>query len=407
MKKKTIVIAIILVLLIGAGGAYLFKNKENGVKFRTEKAVRGDIRASVTATGTMSAVVTVLVGTQVSGTIKQLFVDFNSIVKKGQLLALIDPALQQARVEQARASLQSAGANVEKSEAALLDAKRTLERNRTLFAKNYIARSDLDTAETNHQSALAQVNVTRAQVGQARAALQVEETSLRYTRILSPVDGIVISRSVDIGQTVAASFQTPTLFNIAQDLTRMQIDATVDEADIGKILVGQPVQFSVDAYPDIPFDGQVSEIRNAPTTVQNVVTYAVIIKVENPEHKLKPGMTANVSIVTDTRTGVLKIPNAALRFRWTAEKAGGRAKTGESAKNPEATANGDARRMQGIWILDRDKPRRVQVTAGISDGNFTEIRSGDLKEGDAVIIEALGGAKKSGSSGFGGPGFIR
>ena len=407
MKKKTIVIAIILVLLIGAGGAYLFKNKENGVKFRTEKVVRGDIRASVTATGTMSAVVTVLVGTQVSGTIKQLFVDFNSIVKKGQLLALIDPALQQARVEQARASLQSAGANVEKSEAALLDAKRTLERNRTLFAKNYIARSDMDTAETNHQSALAQMNVTRAQVGQARAALQVEETSLRYTRILSPVDGIVISRNVDIGQTVAASFQTPTLFNIAQDLTRMQIDATVDEADIGKILVGQPVQFSVDAYPDIPFDGQVSEIRNAPTTVQNVVTYAVIIKVENPEHKLKPGMTANVSIVTDTRTGVLKIPNAALRFRWTAEKAGGRAKTGESAKNPEATANSDARRMQGIWILDRDKPRRVQVTAGISDGNFTEIRSGDLKEGDAVIIEALGGAKKSGSSGFGGPGFIR
>lgn len=406
MKKK-IIIAAILVLIIGAGGAYLFMNRGDGVKFRTEKVQRGDIRAAVTATGTMSAVVTVLVGTQVSGTIKQLFVDYNSIVKKDQLLALIDPALQQAKVEQARASLQSATANVEKSAAALLDAKRTMERNQTLFAKNYIARSDFDTAETNHQSALAQVNVVKAQVEQARAALRVEETNLRYTRILSPVDGIVISRNVDIGQTVAASFQTPTLFNIAQDLTQMQIDTSVDEADIGKILVGQPVQFSVDAYPDITFNGKVSEIRNAPTTVQNVVTYIVVIKVDNPELKLKPGMTANVSIIIATKTGAIKIPNAALRFKWTAEKAADKEKTGGPAKVAEATKNGPAGKMQSIWVLDRDKPRRVQVTAGISDGNFTEISSGDLKEGDAVIMEAVGGAKKSGSAGFGGPGFIR
>ncbi|PKN60301.1 MAG: efflux RND transporter periplasmic adaptor subunit [Deltaproteobacteria bacterium HGW-Deltaproteobacteria-11] len=408
MKKKTIVIAVILVLIIGAGGLFLFKNRGDGVKFRVEKVTRGDIRAAVTATGSMSAVVTVLVGTQVSGTIKQLFVDFNSPVKKGQLLALIDPALPQAKVEQARANLQSAMANVEKVEAALLDAKRTLERNRILYAKNFIARSDVDTAETNHQSAQAQVNVARAQVGQARAALQLEETNLRYTRILSPVEGVVISRNVDIGQTVAASFQTPTLFNIAQDLTRMQIDTNVDEADIGRILVGQPVQFSVDAYPDITFNGKVSEIRNAPTTVQNVVTYIVVIKVSNPELKLKPGMTANVSIITDTRTGVLKIPSAALRFRWTAEKAADSGKTGESAKKPEAAKDAPALKMQVLWILERDKPRRVLVTTGISDGNFTEIRSGgDLKEGDAVIIEASGNAKKSGSAGFGGTRFIR
>jgi HlyD family secretion protein len=391
MKKK-IIIAAILVLIIGAGGAYFFKNRGNAVKFRTEKVTRGDMRAAVTATGTMSAVVTVLVGTQVSGTIKQLFVDFNSIVKKDQLLALIDPALPQAKVEQARASLQSAAANVEKSEAALLDTKRTMERNQTLFAKNYIARSDVDTAETNYQSALAQVNVVKAQVEQARAALQVEETNLRYTRILSPVDGIVISRNVDIGQTVAASFQTPTLFNIAQDLTQMQIDTNVDEADIGKILVGQPVQFSVDAYPDTTFNGKVSEIRNAPTTVQNVVTYIVVIKVDNPELKLKPGMTANVSIITATQAGALKVPNAALRFKWTVEK---------------AAKDSAPRKTQGLWILDNDKPRRVQITAGISDGNFTEILSGDLKEGDAVILEAVGGAKKTGSAGIGGPGFIR
>jgi HlyD family secretion protein len=406
MSKK-IVIAVILVLIVGVGGFFLLKGGGDGVKFRTERVSRGDIREAVTATGTMSAVVTVLVGTQVSGTIKQLFVDFNSPVKKGQLLAQIDPALQQARVEQARANLQSAVANVEKVEAALLDANRTLERSRALYEKNFIARSDVDTAETNQQSALAQLNVAGAQVEQARAALLLEETNLRYTRILSPVDGIVISRNVDIGQTVAASFQTPTLFNIAQDLTRMQIDTSVDEADIGRIRVTQPVQFSVDAYPDIAFDGEVSEIRNAPTTIQNVVTYTVIIKVDNPENRLKPGMTANVSIVTDTRTAVLKIPNAALRFRWAAENAGGRGKAGESAKKPEAIAGGDARRMQGIWVLDRDKPRRVQIATGISDGSFTEIRSGELKEGDAVIIEAVGNARKSGSAGFGAPGFIR
>jgi HlyD family secretion protein len=400
MKKK-ILIAVILVAIVGAGGAYLFQKKGNGVKFRTEKVTQGDIREIVTATGTMNAVVTVLVGTQVSGTIKELFVDFNSPVKKGQPLALIDPALPQAKVEQARANLQSARANVEKVEAALLDAKRTLERNRTLYEKNFIALSDVDTAETNHQSAQAQVNVAKAQVEQARAALQLEETNLRYTRILSPVDGIVISRNVDIGQTVAASFQTPTLFNIAQDLARMQIDTSVDEADIGRIRMDQPVQFSVDAYPDILFDGRVSEIRNAPTTVQNVVTYTVIIKVANPEHKLKPGMTANVSIVTDTRAGVLRIPNAALRFRWTAEKAGG------TVKKPEPPADGAARRVQSLWVLERDKPRRVQAALGISDGRFTEVRSGDLKEGDAVIVEASGNAQKNQSAGFGGPGFIR
>jgi HlyD family secretion protein len=221
------------------------------------------------------------------------------------------------------------------------------------------------------------------------------------------VDGIVISRNVDIGQTVAASFQTPTLFNIAQDLTRMQIDTNVDEADIGKILVGQPVQFSVDAYPDITFNGKVSEIRNAPTTVQNVVTYIVVIKVDNPELKLKPGMTANVSIITLTKTGAIKIPNAALRFKWTAEKTADRGKTGESTKKTEAAKDAPARKMQVLWILDNDKPRRVQITPGISDGNFTEILSDDLKEGDAVIIEAVGNAKKSGSAGMGGPGFIR
>ena len=402
---KKIVIAVVVIGLLAAGGLYLFKNTGNGIQFRTEKITRGDLRAAVTATGTVSAVTTVLVGTQVSGTVKELFVDFNSPVKKDQLLAQIDPALSEARVAQAKANLQAAEANVQKAEVALQDATRTLERNRALFAKNYIARSDLDTAETSQLSAKAQLNASRAQVEQTRAALQQEETNLRYTRILSPVDGVVISRNVDIGQTVAASFQTPTLFSIAQDLTRMQIDTNVDEADIGRIRVGQQVQFTVDAYPDVQFPGKVSEVRNAPITVQNVVTYIVVIKVANPEHKLKPGMTANVSIITASSQGVLKIPNAALRFKWTVQKAPDRGKGGGAAGGAPAAGEQDGQKRQGVWILEGQNPRRIPIKAGISDGNYTAVLSGDLKEGDAVIVEATGAAKKT-ETRIGGRGFF-
>jgi HlyD family secretion protein len=322
--KKTILILVVLALAGGGGWWYWTAHKKtNTVQFKTVNASRGNLRAMVTATGTVNAVTNVLVGTQVSGTIKEIFVDFNSPVKKGQLLAQIDPALSEARVAQAKANLQAAVANVEKSETALADATRTLERNRTLFTKNYIARSEFDAAETAQRSALAQLNMNKAQVEQQTANLNQEETNLRYTRILSPVNGIVISRNVDIGQTVAASFQTPTLFSIAEDLTRMQIDTNVDEADIGRVRVGQDVEFTVDAYPDSTFRGQVSEVRNAPTTIQNVVTYNVIVRVSNPELKLKPGMTANVSIVTAGAQNVLTIPNAALRFKW--QPAGGAA----------------------------------------------------------------------------------
>jgi HlyD family secretion protein len=406
MKKK-ILISVVLVIVLAAGGYYLLKQRGNGVQFKTAKVTRGDIRAAVTATGTASAVTTVQVGTQVSGTIKQLLVDYNSQVKKGQLLAQIDPELSEAKVAQSRANLQAAVANVEKAEAALTDADRTLERNRTLFAKNYIARSDLDTADTNRLSALAQVKVAKAQVEQQRAALNQDETNLSYTRILSPVDGTVISRNVDIGQTVAASFQTPTLFSIAQDLTRMQIDTNVDEADIGKVKVGQTVQFTVDAYPDSTFPGRVSEIRNAPTTVQNVVTYDVVVKVANPELKLKPGMTANVSIITTLEKGVLKVPNAALRFKWqpagTASDRKGTGATGSGG--PPAVRPTNGAKASGVWVLDGQQPRRVPLTPGISDGNDTAVLEGELKEGDAVIIEAAGQAKK-GAPQTGGPRFF-
>lgn len=389
MKKK-ILIGIAVVIIIGIVAFIVFSSKETELKFKTEKITKGDIEATVTATGTVNAVTTVLVGTQVSGTIKQIYVDFNSPVKQGQLIAQIDPSTFEAQVQQARANLLSAKANVEKAEASLLDTKRTMERNRELFSKNLIARSDLDTSETNYDAAKAQVSATKAQVAQTEAALEYAATNLRYTRIQSPVHGIVVSRNVDVGQTVAASFQTPTLFNIAQDLTKMQIDTNVGEADIGKVNVKQDVEFTVDAYPDITFKGRVSQVRNAPITVQNVVTYDVVIYVDNPEFKLKPGMTANVSIIISSKKDVLKIPNAALRFR-----------PSETIKNKVTTQP----KGPGVWIVENNKPKRVKVETGISDGNYTEVVSGEINEGQEVIVESLTKTKsQSGTQPGGGVG---
>jgi len=395
LLNKKILIGALLVVVSAAGIFFYLRSSNNGPKYRTQPAARGDIRATVTATGTMNAVTTVLVGTQVSGTISRLYVDYNSPVKKGQILAQIDPSTFQAQVDQAKANLLAAQANVQKAEASVIDTKRTLERNKTLFARNLIARSDTDTAETNYLSAEAQLSASKAAVAQTRAALDFAATNLRYTKIISPVDGTVISRSVDVGQTVAASFQTPTLFNIAQDLTRMQIDTSVDEADIGKIKVDQPVEFSVDAYPDITFMGKVSEVRNAPITVQNVVTYDVVVQVGNPDLKLKPGMTANVSIILEDKKGVLRVPNGALRFRPSE-------KSREKAEQKGPTEQKGA----AVWVLEDKTPKRVAVKAGISDGNYTEVLSGDLKEGDGVIVESIGGAKKSDGP-VGGPGMFK
>lgn len=380
---KKIVIGTAILAIIGVGVFLALRNTGNVPQFRTEKVTKGDIISMVTATGTVNAVTTVLVGTQVSGTIKAIYADFNSKVKKGQLIAQIDPALFEAQVDQARANLVTSRANLAKSEVSVVDTQRTLERNRQLFSKNLVARSDLDTAETNYDSARAQVNASKALVEQAAAALRTAETNLRYTRILSPVDGIVVSRNVDVGQTVAASFQTPTLFNIAQDLTKMQIDSSVAEADIGKIMVGQPVEFTVDAYPDSPFHGSVSEIRNAPITVQNVVTYDVVIKVDNPELKLKPGMTANVSIIVSSKKDVLRISNAALRFRPSERRGKGEQKEKTSGSS--------------VWVLENNKPKRISVSTGISDGNYTELVSGSLKEGQELIVESLAKPKSEGS----------
>lgn len=338
------------------------------------KVERGDIRFVVTATGTINPVITVLVGSQVSGTIKALYADYNSRVKEGQVIAQIDPAIFEAQVEQgranvlsaqaniinAKANLENAKANLVKAEVGVLDAKRTLDRNRPLVEKKVIAQAAMDTAQTNYDTAVAQKDVAKAQVDsaasqvesskaqveQAKAALKVSETNLRYATIRSPVNGIVISRNVDVGQTVAASLQAPTLFTIAKDLTQMQVDTNVSEADIGRVAKGQEAIFTVDAYPEKTFNGKVSEIRNAPITIQNVVTYDVVIQVDNKDLKLKPGMTANVSVLIEHKEGILKIPNAALRFRpavakikETGEKGKGgspqKQKSNEQVKSPQ------------------------------------------------------------------------
>jgi len=377
MKKKAVLIALAVILTLGLVSGLVFWNRGNGIRYKIEKATRGDIQAGVTATGTVNAVTTVLVGTQVSGTLKAIYVDFNSLVKKGQLLALIDPASFEAQLDQATANMLSAKANVEKSRAALLDAQRTWERNKILWEKKLIARSDLDTSETNHESAKAQLAVSKAQVAQTEAARKNAETNMRYTRIISPIDGIVVSRNVDVGQTVAASFQTPTLFNIAKDLTKMQIDTNVDEADIGRIKTGQEVDFVVDAYPANVFKGTVGQVRIAPTTVQNVVTYDVVVMVDNSDLKLKPGMTANVTVLVAKKNSVIRIPNTALRFN----PQGGEMKKGQ-AKGP------------GVWVLEDGKPKKVPIVAGISDGAFTELVSGDLPENAEVIVEMTGKTKK-------------
>ncbi len=382
MKKAAIAIALIAAAAVAVYAGY--EKKNHPVKYRTARVERGTIKSTITATGAVNPVKSVMVGTQVSGTIKSIMVDFNSSVKKGEMLAEIDPTQFEAQVEQARANLLSARANVEKAEATLHDTKRTLDRSVGLFDAGVASKSELDTARTNHESALAQLSGAIAQIAQNEATVRYAETNLQNTRILSPVNGTVVSRNVDVGQTVAASFQTPTLFTIANDLKKMQIDANVNEADIGKVLVGQAVDFTVDAYPETTFSGEVSQVRIAPTVVQNVVTYDVVVRVENERLALKPGMTANVSIISSVKQDVLKAPNVALRFR--------------PEEPDEKSPPTPAYEGHGVWILDRDKPKRITVKIGISDGNHTEIVSGGLKEGQELIVETLQKGKKDASS---------
>ncbi len=391
--KRYLLLAAVVLLAIAVGAYFLLRTKPEAT-YRTAKVERGMIISSVSATGNLSAVITVQVGTQVSGTIQQLYADFNSRVKKGQAIAQIEPALFNAQVEQTRGNYLSAEANLEKAKVTVVDARRTMERNRQLIKDGIIAQSDFDFALTALDSALASLKAAEASVIQVHGAYDQAQTNLRYTTIRSPVDGIVVSRNVDVGQTVAASFQTPTLFTIAQDLTKMEIDTSVDEADIGRLREGQPVSFTVDAYPESRFVGKVRQIRNSPVITQNVVTYVVVIVVDNRDLKLKPGMTANVSIETARKENVLKIPSAALRFK---------PKGAKDAK--EKPSGGEQRRLkkevtQQVYLLGADnKPVPVTVKTGISNDGQLELVDGNLKENDEVIVELVSTQKKSGGMG--------
>ena len=377
-----------IVLLVAAGtGAYFAfgrsSGKPAGSLYETVEVSKGPLQARVTATGALAATVTVVVGTQVSGRVQQLMADFNSPVKKGQVVARIDPQLIEADLAQKRANHLAARANVAKAKVVAADARRQYERANSLLPKKFVSDSDVETALANAEAAEAGVRAADGALAQARAAMRQTEVNLGFTTIVSPIDGVVISRTVDVGQTVAAAFQAPTLFTIAEDLRKMQVHCNVSEADVGKLITGMTATFAVDAWPNERFIGTIHEVRFAPQTLQNVVTYDAVIDVDNPELKLKPGMTANVTVVVAERPDVVRIPNSALRFRPTSDM--------QKLLTPEIKAEQKPDRRTA-WVLRDEKPAPVLLRVGISDGSSTEVIQGDLQPGDKVITDATAAA---------------
>jgi len=415
--------AMVVVAGVGAGTTKVVLKRRAArppVQWETAAVDRGRIIARVTATGILSALVTVQVGSQVSGSIQKLYADFNSPVKKGQLIAKIDPRLFQASLENARANFAQAKATLMKDEVQARFAERQSKRQGVLVKDKLIAPADFDTAESAAGVSLAQVEADKANVQQARAILHQAEVNLALTNIISPTDGVVISRNVDVGQTVAASLSAPIIFVIAEDLRKMQVDTSVAEADVGKLTSGMDATFVVDAYPGERFKGKVRQIRNAAQTLQNVVTYDAVIDVDNSELKLRPGMTANVNFVFANRDDVLRIPNAALRFRPSTEvftalklEPPKRTRSGDGADGAKGQAGGGARAAGGmgarqhagsgggvsagaddapdrkvVWVLKGGLPSSIRVKTGTTDGTKTEVVEGPLAEGEQVLTDA-------------------
>jgi HlyD family secretion protein len=354
-------------------------------RYQTATIDRGSIDAKVTASGAVSAIVTVQVGSQVSGRIQAWYADFSSTVKKGQLIAKIEPSLFKAAVEEAQANYTAAKAGYDKSLANRLLAERSYARELALFEEALASRADLDSAEAGAEAARADVGTADAAMLQARAALDQARLNLSYTDIVSPIDGIVISRTIDVGQTVAASFQAPTLFTIAQDLTKMQVDTNVAEGDVGNVREAMTATFTVDAFPTRAFQGVVRQVRDNATTLQNVVTYDAVIDVDNGDLALRPTMTANVTFVYATRKDAVRIPNAALRFRPDAATI--TLMTGPAAAPPPGR-EGLAADQRLVWTLRGGTARAHVVRIGVSDGMTTEMVDGDLQAGDVVVTEA-------------------
>jgi len=515
-RKKYLFFGAAGVAVLALAGFYFWGGQTSAAQYLTAKVERGNLRNSVTATGTLQAVTTVQVGSQASGTISSLTADYNSVVKKGQVIAQLDPAVSKAQVDQARANLQQAQAGLQQARAAVAnsragvtdakaraqaatstaqnnqagvvgaranlavlkaqqdDALSLLKQQESLVKSGIIAQRELDVAQTAYQTAKAkydqgvaqlnqailseqsatssgiaqsnaqvqqsqagveqsqaQVQAAEAQVQQAVAALQLAEVNLAHTTITSPIDGIVVSRDVNVGQTVAASLSAPTLFTIANDLTKMQVIANIDQADIGLVENAKSVKFGVDAFPGKDFDGKIQQMRLNPVTVQNVVTYNVVIDVDNPEQKLKPGMTANLTITIDERNNVLKVPNAALRFtpqdggsqrtgggnvngqgrrQWgggDASQRGGNAGNGSDVQFAPSTAPVLAGQTRIVWVMGQDgKPQRRRIKVGLTDGAATEVVEGNLVEGEMVITgQTLSSASKANTNQGSAPGF--
>lgn len=358
----------IALLAIFCIGYKMLNRSAGGTVYKTQKIENGDIMESITASGTINPLSTVSVGSQASGRIAEIYVDYNSVVKKGQLLALIDQENAKATVQQREAALEIAKAQVAVEENNIKYYKKALNRISKLNASKYSTEKDLEAAERDYDNSVAQLALEQAQVKQAQASLNSAQTELSYTEIKAPVDGIVISKSVEVGQTVAASFETPEIFSVAEDLTKMQIEASVVEADIAKVKEGQKVRFTVDSYADDYFYGTVTQVRNEATTTSNVVTYTVVIGIDNSDMKLKPGMTANVEIITAEEKGVMLVPNQALRFYID---------DSDKAKRYKD---------RGVWIIKNGHPERVTVKIGVSDDDNTQILESALKIGDEVIV---------------------
>ncbi len=443
MKRGIIIGAIILVVIVCVvvGLTVFGRGNNNKTKYKTEALDRGDIEALVTTSGTLNPVTTVEIGSQVSGKIDKLYADFNSHVKEGQLLAEIDQSQFLTKLQQNQANYQSAAASLEKAKVTLDNIKKKNDRSLSLFQKNLISYEEKEAVETDFYNAQAELQASQARLAQAKSTLDSSKVDLTYTVIKSPIDGVVISRDVNVGQTVAASFQAPVLFKIANDLTQMQVECSVDEADIGKVKEGQNVRFTVDAYPEERFTGTVRQVRYSPEIVQNVVTYTTVVEVKNPELKLMPGMTATVSIIAGEAKNALRVPNSALRFNpnlsaeemkkiaesmrqefaaRTGERAGGSNQQNQQSK--VSRSEGSSSQRQGgqrpsggegqqsflmggsggsggqtrrggarVWIEDANgKLKPVFLRTGVTDNSFTEVVWGDLKEGQLVIIGVVG-----------------
>lgn len=445
MKKKAVVGVVILVVLVGAilGYTLIKKGKTAQVKYRTEVLAKGDLESMVTTSGSLNPVDVVDVGSQVSGKIAMLGADFNSKVKKGQLLAQLDLELLNAKVDQAESSYKSSVASLDQAKLALDNSLKKFNRSKELFAKSQISIEEMETVESNYLNAKANVVSSESRLSQSKSSLDSSKVDLSYAIIRSPIDGVVISRNVNIGQTVAASYQAPLLFRLASDLTKMQLQCDIDETDIGKVKEGQKVRFTVSAYQGEMFNGTVRQVRYSPQTVQNVVTYATIVDAENPDLKLMPGMTATVQIITGEAKGVLKIPNASLRFTpplpqdevqkilADAGIGGGQRGQGQPGQKTEGgqgqNANrqgGDSQRGQGgqrsggfqmggdqggeltpemrarieqmrnrprqggtVWVLDdQGQLKPYAIRTGLTDNTYSEVTRSELKEGLKIII---------------------